>query len=714
MENARTLFASTFLALALCVLVTPAVSQQETADEPNDAAEDEGTEPPTDQMLPETVVTESRMEQPISETTRSVTVLDRSDIERETAISRDIGDLLGKNVPGMATSTGALTSFTQTLRGREFLTLIDGVPISTPLRDGARDLKVISPEALERIEVLRGGSAVYGFGATGGIINYQTREPDRGDDLVQGFSQLRLGISTEEVSSDSLETSTTHGAYGQVGSYDYLLNATVADRNQFFDSEGDRIPTEPFSNQGGLADTLEWNVLAKTGYDFNDGQERLQILLNNYDIEQDTDFVTQNGDFNEREKAVGVPGDPQGKKMKTEKTMAQIKYTNDRVLSSRLKLNTYYLDRLARFGFSPSFQSQSQLESERFGSRLTMNTPLTEQGGTELIWGLDAMNEELQQNPIAGANPFGTDPVPLLDTTALAGFAELSVPLDELAELRFGARHEQFWMSVDDYQNFEQTNTVEGGDLRFNETLFNVNGVIHMSDQVDLFGGFSQGFRPSEVGRVLREQADGGDSVEKIDPKAQTVDNFEIGVRSTTGTLTGSITGFHSQSDLGTTFDSNLQVERNEEEIWGLETDLQYELTDHWTVGNTNTIIHSYTDGDGDGNLDEDLPNTRIPPLKVTGFVEFAPSDRFSTRLRGLFSGDREPNASGFGASEVNAFKVFDLYASYRLTYGTLSLGVENLLNEEYFPVANQAFGLDSTLARGKGRTVSISYKLNW
>ncbi len=702
--------------VAFLLLTIPVYSTTFAQEEDSDGTSESPSEQQTatdqnERTLPETVVTETRVEEPVSEVTRSVTVLNRAEIERETAISRDVGDLLGRNVPGMATSTQALTNFTQTLRGRKFLVLIDGVPISSPLRDGARDAKVLSPEAIERVEVIRGGTAVYGFGATGGIVNYRTREA--GDEEQNGFSQLRLEGSTEEPD-DSLHVSTSHGAYGEIGSVDYLLNASAAERNSFYDSDGDRIPPEPFSTQGGLADTQEWNVLAKSGYDFHDGNERVEVVFNNYDIEQETDFVTQNGNVSQGQKAIGVPGDPGGKDPTTESTMARINYSNDRVLGSTLKLNTYYLDRTARFGFSPSFQSQSELETERLGSRLTINTPLVEEDGPELIWGVDTMFEETQQTPIAGSNPFGIDPVPEMDTDALAGFAQLSWPVYDIGKLRTGVRHEQFWMDVDDYSNFENNNMVEGGDLRFNDTLFNLTGVVYLTEQLNLFGGFSQGFAPSEVGRVLREQADSGNSVEDIDPDAQTVDNYELGLRKTSGDFTGAITGFFSESDLGTGFDQNLQVTRNPEEIWGIEVDLEYDVTENWRIGNTTTWIESATDEDGDGDLDEELPNTRVPPVKVTGFVEYRPTDRFRTRLRGLFSDDRDPDSTAFGSTEVDAFKVFDLFASYQLNPGTLSLGVENLLNEEYFPVANQAFGLDSSFSRASGRTVSLSYQLNW
>ncbi|WP_042723354.1 type I restriction endonuclease, partial [Flavobacterium sp. B17] len=42
------------------------------------------------------------------------------------------------------------------LRGRQVLVLIDGIPQSTPLRNGARDIRSIDPSVIERIEVING------------------------------------------------------------------------------------------------------------------------------------------------------------------------------------------------------------------------------------------------------------------------------------------------------------------------------------------------------------------------------------------------------------------------------------------------------------------------------------------------------------------------------------------------------------------------------
>ncbi|MFX7540979.1 TonB-dependent receptor plug domain-containing protein, partial [Acinetobacter baumannii] len=66
----------------------------------------------------------------------------------------------------------------QTLRGRNLAVLIDGIPQSTTI-NVRRDLFNIDASAIERIEVLRGPTAIYGDGATGGVINI-TRAPGEG------------------------------------------------------------------------------------------------------------------------------------------------------------------------------------------------------------------------------------------------------------------------------------------------------------------------------------------------------------------------------------------------------------------------------------------------------------------------------------------------------------------------------------------------------
>lgn len=674
--------------------------------------------------LPKTVVTATRTQTPVSQLTRSVSRLDRRTIEQQSAISRDLGDILGKTVPGFATSTEGTTNFTQTLRGRRFLVMIDGVPVSIPLRDSARDLKTIDPAALDRIEVIRGGTAVYGFGATGGVVNYITRDPV--EEQITGFSEAGLGFSTEHPDG-SVRWHTTHGASGQVGPIDFLVSAGFAQRNRFFDADGDRIPPDPLFNQGGFTDTDEWNVLGKFGLDFDDDRQRVEIMINHYDIEQDTDFVTSPGDFQAGQKATGVPGDPVGNPARTENTVVNFTYEHRDVMGSQVKLQAYYLDYAASFPIFPPLDAGSVNNSQKVGTRLTIDTPvLPETLNANVIWGVDFLNEKTDEQ-VVGANAAGTASLPDMKQNALAGFVQLEIPVAEIGRISAGMRHEQIWLDVPTFSG--PGGTVTGGELGYNETLFNATAVMYIIDEIDLFGGFSQGFTVADAGSVLRAPASawsgGGGSVENINPEAQEVDNYELGLRGDWGWLSGSVAGFFSESDLGTTFGSFGQVSRQEEEVWGIESSIEVDPHEQWTFGGTATWIASRTDLDGDGDLDEELPNRRVPPMKLTGFVEYRPFEWWSNRVQVLYSGDRDPDgATNFGTTgapnftplpdEVDSFVIVDYYANFNVGPGNLRLGVENLLNEDYFPVAAQAFGTDSAFSKGQGRNMTVSYRIEW
>ncbi len=152
---------------------------------------DEGT----DDLEP-VVVSATRTETPVSELSRSVTVVDEQEIEEQASLDRNLGTILSKTVPGMGPSTEANSNFGQSMRGRGYLVLIDGIPQSTPLNDQSRDLNTIAPSSIERIEVVRGGTAVYGFGATGGLVNIITKKPS--EEPVAGYSQAGARVSTEE------------------------------------------------------------------------------------------------------------------------------------------------------------------------------------------------------------------------------------------------------------------------------------------------------------------------------------------------------------------------------------------------------------------------------------------------------------------------------------------------------------------------------------
>lgn len=130
-----------------------------------------------------TILTVSRLAQPINETPGAVTVIDRETIRRSGA--RELADVL-RLVPGYMVSgyNGANPSASYHAPLDDFgirnLVVIDGRPVYSAYYFGgtSRGMMGVLLEDIERIEVLRGSnSAAYGANAMFGVINIITRNP---------------------------------------------------------------------------------------------------------------------------------------------------------------------------------------------------------------------------------------------------------------------------------------------------------------------------------------------------------------------------------------------------------------------------------------------------------------------------------------------------------------------------------------------------------
>ena len=726
----------------LVLSLTPAVDT--TTSQPTPETPDETTQKP-DEANPEpdgttqpsasgeepidVIVTATRTEEDPNDVPRSVTVIPREQIQQQTNLSRDLGEVLGKVVPGLAPPTQSLSTFGQSLRGRNTLVLIDGVPQSTS-RNVFRDLRTIDPSAVERVEVLRGPTAIYGDGATGGVINIITRTPS--EEKLTSTTELGLNSSLTN-SEDSFGNNIQHLISGKEGNFDFTVSGSFTNTGSFFDARGDLIPPDP-NGQGGIADAETINLLGKFGVEFDD-EQRLQLTFNRFDTGQDTDYTTD-PEVNRlagRQKARTRSGlsleDPQG----TENTVLNLDYTHENIFGSRLQGQVYYRDLFTRFfpfdartfriSDSPL---QSRVESEKVGGRLQLETPLFNQGAASLLWGVDYFNEETSQ-PVAVFDPAIYDSsrglvfrqtedrvwTPPLEQSSLGLFAQLNWDISEQVNVRGGIRHESADVNVDDFTTLAGNN-IGGGELDFNATLFNVGAVFHATEQVNLFANFSQGFSLADIGLSLRN-ARAGFSVESLSPEPQKVDNYEVGVRGDWKSVQASLVGFYNESDLGTTFTAPGTVIRAPEQVYGIEATLDVQPSNDWQLGGSVSFVEGDIDTGDDGEYDP-LDGFRIPPLILRAYVENETLPGWRNRLQALFSGsrDRFDDSTVFGRRAVESYFTLDYISSINIGSGTLQLGIENLFNDQYFPVVSQLQSEDTAYSAARGRTLSIRYSINW
>ena len=170
-----------------------------------------------------------------SESPRSVTVLDRRDIDGAAAIS---ANQLLRQVPGLQELPSPPSKTSISVRGFDdsrVLILVDGEPVAGALIE-SRDIGRLSTLATERIEITKGPSSVeFGSDALGGVIN-----------IVQAAPSKRLTVDALARHGGLGREESTVGVSQRVGKFGYRVNGGWRQSNRVtgYDATGptfDRI-----------------------------------------------------------------------------------------------------------------------------------------------------------------------------------------------------------------------------------------------------------------------------------------------------------------------------------------------------------------------------------------------------------------------------------------------------------------------------------------
>ncbi|HTU67709.1 MAG TPA: TonB-dependent receptor [Steroidobacteraceae bacterium] len=172
--------------------------------------------------LEETIVTATRTPVPVDAIGSPVIVITRNDIER--SLASDVSELLQQHAgleiartggPGQQTSL-----FTRGTDSNHTVVLLDGVRIN-PGTIGSAALQNISPESLERIEIVKGPrSALYGTDAIGGVVQLFTRGAANGEQKSGGSAGTSFGTDdTRQYYGDASIAAGDQLRFGVGGSY---------------------------------------------------------------------------------------------------------------------------------------------------------------------------------------------------------------------------------------------------------------------------------------------------------------------------------------------------------------------------------------------------------------------------------------------------------------------------------------------------------------
>nr|WP_298965005.1 TonB-dependent receptor [uncultured Halomonas sp.] len=667
------------------------------------------------------VVTATRSRSEEGQTPQRVTVITREEIEQQLAISDDPGQVLSNLIPSYSPSRQKLSNAGETLRGRDALFLIDGVPQSNPLRDSSRDSYTIDLSMVERIEVIHGASAEHGLGATGGLINFVTRRAEGG-----GISQ-HAGISLttdDDFQSGGLGNKLDYRISGQQGDWDFVAAATRQERGVFYDGNDEIVG---IAYPGELQNSESYDLFGKLGYWIDDNQQ-IEASLNHFELEEGNDYVPVPGD-----RAAGVPttarrGNRDGEPGFNEVTSARLAYSHADWYGNTLDAQVYQQRFRARFATTPFFPyvdsagntqyDQTRNESDKRGAKFTLNRDGMLDDRLGVTMGLDVLDDETSQMLVQTGRTY----VPESRYRNLAPFLQGQFKLAEPLTLHAGVRHEHAELEVDTFQTIDRSNitqdnvTVDGGNPSFNETLYNAGVTYQATDWAQLYASYSEGFGMPDVGRVLRGISTPGQDVDTLLQLHPIVtDNREIGARFDWDDYGLEISYYESNADYGqrlTEQNGSWVGSREKTEIQGVE------ITGDMQVAGKHDLSLSYahtegkSDQDGDGSVDTKLTGINIAPDTLKLGWSAAWNERVSTRLQGSYYFDRSVDDSEL---DFDGYGLVDASLAYRLPTGRVSVGIENLTDEDYITYYSQAARIsDEYYFTGRGRTFTLGYQLDF
>lgn len=649
----------------------------------------------------------------------TVRIIEKDEFDAFSAVNSDLGSVLGNYVPGFSPS-GSQTSASnvdQTLRGRIPSVFIDGVPITTTLRNGRTDIRSLHASVIDRLEIVSGSSTLYGNGGAGGIINYVTGRAEPGSD-VSFTSKLGSRMSLTHAG-DSLNPYFTQTARGDLGLVDFIGSATLEKTQSYFDADGERIAPNP-NLQLGLADSIIQNYFGKIGFE-KEGQ-RLEISALYYDQTQDTDFIGGVGDIALGQPVPAIKGgkEPGEVDQGVETSMLNMVYTHsDLVPETVVRAQAYALQFDSVFSYSTFFPEggQSFVKSDKHGARFDFDTDLNFllPTGGRLLYGVDYLKDTSEQ-PLIDGRTF----VPEVRQENTAFFAQVELPVTDRFTVSGGLRYEDFNVDVETFQALFSGATVTGGEIGFSETTHNMGASYELVEGLRAFAGFSQGAPVAEIGRVLRSASEDID-IATFNLAPSITDSYEIGLRFVKERLQAEVVYYQNESTLGSTtvFDEDTGefiVARAPEEVQGFEASVDYQFTSKLRAGGSFAWIEGDRDTDNNGSTDQPLSGQAVPPEKLALFAEYdGVADWF---LRGQLSyvGNRNefPESTRFGEGEVNSRVVADVFAKRAVGSGILQLGIHNLFNTDYFTHTSEIMQLPDSYSKAPGATLSVEYTIEY
>ena len=669
------------------------------------------------------VVTAARTELPASALPLTVEVIDADSLAEQVAISGSVIDAVASLTPSFSPTRQKLSGAGESLRGRSPLFAINGIPQSTPLRDGSRDGFTIDPFFVDRVELIFGSNALQGIGATGGIVN-QVTVGAPSEDGISGRMLAQL-TADSEVSGAGMGWKLAGLLGWRQGAFDATAGVAFERRGMFRD--GDRRFVGVDGTQGELQDSDSLSLFARLGWQLSPSA-RLELIANRFELEGRNRYVVVNGNRTTGLPTSAVRGSQPGIAPTNRTETLSLSLTDDDLAGGNFVAQLFWNRTRDTFGggIFADFQDvliapvgtlfdQSQNRSRKYGARISYERAVPGLEALTVTTGFDALYDSTTQILAATGRPW----VPETNFRSLAPFVQGNLVLfGDVVRVAGGVRYENARISIPDFTTlaFYGRRQVAGGAPEFSDLLLNGGLIIEPIDGVRAYASYAEGYTVPDVGRITRAISVPNVDIDSfLDISPIISNNREIGIEVKRGPLDASASYFWSSSSRGQLLvlvGDVFQVQRQRVEIEGLELMLGVDLP---LRGLRASIGYAHlagrSDSNGDGVVEIDLDGANISPDRVNAALSYARGP-LSVRVQTQFYLSRR----FAGNDPRNAFAGYDLtdmsvrYDTGR--FGGLTLAVANLFDSQYI-----SYNSDTTrptdnarFFAGRGRSVTLGW----
>lgn len=671
-------------------------------------------------FLEQVTVTATRSELAVMDAPGEVSVVTSDDIED--LLLQDIADLV-KFEPGVYVDHEVgrlgLNGFNiRGLGGNRVLTQVDGVRGAEQFDFGPLNVhqQSLDVDVLQSAEIVRSaGSALYGSDALGGVISLQTKDPS---DFLGGAPRSVSAKVGFDGRSDESSINLAAAASGQRTSGSLFLSAAdgseLDNQGEIGGAGADRTQPNPQTRES-------FQLLGKIVRDADSGS-RLRGAVEYARSTAETNALsargaTPFGPFTVITDSVDADDEQERTRLSLDQTLierAGMDLWTWQIYGQDTMTDQFTTESRATVGFGPArptlLDAIIEFEQQTLGANARTQTAmeLGSEGNLLFTFGasysldeFDMLRDRTEIDRATGAPvfsilPFPTKYFPRSDVQEIGAYAQAAFRWSRLT-LVPGVRYDQFELDVDEQDRI----FLDSGGLPptgFDDSAVSpkLGVVAQLTRNLNLTAQYAAGFRAPPFGAVntgFTNLSLGYLTLPNPALDPETSDNFELGLRGTTGPVSWSVNGFRNDYDdfielVVVGFDPRLgvlefqNVNLTAVEIEGIEIRAESKIGDNFLVR------LSYADIEGNDVSDgQDVPLSSVAPSEgILGLRYFADSGRWSVdaALRAIRSRDADELPVGDFAPP--SAEVVDVVGTFQLP-GSLVLraGVLNATDETYF-----------------------------